>query len=122
MPATLWADYSGRLRKLLRTRIECGTLWRKQEDITVATVKIPDEILARLQAAAAARHVSLEAYLDEMAASDAKGKGASWAQFHKSTPAERAAAAESIRKLATQVKGKSTIKELIADKHAGHKY
>jgi hypothetical protein len=88
----------------------------------VATVKIPDETLARLQAAAAARHVSLEAYLEEMAASDANGKRASWAQFHKSTPSERASAAESIRKLATQVKGKSSIKELIADKHAGHKY
>jgi hypothetical protein len=88
----------------------------------VATVKIPDETLARLQAAAAARHVSLEAYLDELAASDANGKRAPFAQFHKSTPAERAAAAESIRNLATQVKGKSTIKELIADKHAGHQF
>jgi hypothetical protein len=116
-----WADDSGRLRILLRTCIKCGTLWRKQEEITVATVKIPDETLARLQAAAAARHVSFEAYLDEMAASDANGKRAPFAQFHKSTPAERAAAAESIRKLATRVKGKSTIKDLIADKHAGHK-
>ena len=88
----------------------------------MATVKIPDETLARLQAAAAARHVSLEAYLDEMATTDANGKHATFAQFHKSTPAERAAAADSIRKLATQVKGKGTIKELIADKHAGHKY
>ncbi len=88
----------------------------------MATVEIPDETLSRLQAAAAARHVSLEAYLDEMAASDANGKHASFVQFHKSTPAERAVAADSIRKLASQVKGKGTIKELIADKHAGHRY
>ena len=87
----------------------------------MATLRIPDETLARLQAAAAARHVSLEAYL-EMAATDTNGKHASLAHFHKSTLAERAAAADSIRKLAGQVKGKSTIKELIADKHAGHKY
>jgi hypothetical protein len=85
-------------------------------------VKIHDETLARLQATAAARHVSLEAYLDELAASDANRKRAPSAHFHKSTPAERAAAAESILKLATQVKGKSTIEELIADKHTGHKY
>jgi hypothetical protein len=88
----------------------------------VATVKIPDETLARLQSAAAARHVSLEAYLDEVAATDANGNRVSVAQFHKSTSAERAAAADSIRKLATQVKGKGTIKELIDDKHARHKY
>jgi hypothetical protein len=115
----------GLFRSIKETAANPHKMWydlAETRGITVATVKIPDETLARLQAAAAARHVSLEAYLDEMAASDAKGKGASWAQFHKSTPAERAAAAESIRKLASQVKGKSTIQELIADKHAGHKY
>jgi hypothetical protein len=95
---------------------------QKQEESTVATVNIPDETLALLRAAAAARHVSLEAYLDEMAASGANGERSAIAEFRKSTPAERAAAAESIRELATQVKGKSTIEELIADKHAGHKY
>lgn len=84
----------------------------------MATVKIPDETLAKLQAAAAARHVSLEAYLNEMAATQGNGKRGSSTQFHKSTPAERAAAADSIRKLATQVKGKGTIRQLIADKHA----
>ena len=88
----------------------------------MATVKIPDETLARLKAAAAARHVSLEAFLDEMVASDSNGRSEATAQFHKSTPAARAAAADSIRKLAGQIKGNGTIEELIADKHAGHKY
>jgi hypothetical protein len=93
-----------------------------KKELSVANVDIADETLARLQAAAAARHVSLEEYLAEMAATDANGKHASLARFHKSTPAERAAAADSIRKLAAQVKGSATIKELIADRHAGHKY
>ena len=88
----------------------------------MATLRIADETLAKLQAAAAARHVSLETYLNELAANGSNGKGASPAEFGKSTPAERAAAADSIRKLATQVKGKSSIKELIAAKHTGHKY
>lgn len=92
----------------------------------MATLKIPDQTLARLRAAAAARHVSVEAYLDEMAAIDADKKRASSSddsvQFRKSSVAERTAAADSIRKLASEVKGKATIEELIADKHAGHKY
>ena len=92
----------------------------------MATIKIPDQTLARLGAAAAARHVSVEAYLDEMAVIDADEKRASSSdasvQFRKSSVAERTAAADSIRKLATEVKGKGTIEELIADKHAGHKY
>lgn len=92
----------------------------------MATLKIPDHTLARLRAAAAARHVSVEAYLDEMAAIDADEKRASSsdtsAKSRKSSVAERAAAADSIRKLASEVKGKATIEELIADKHAGHKY
>lgn len=105
--------------------VKCGTLWAfdtQREKLPVATLKIPDETLAKLQAAAAARHVSLEAYLDEIAAAEGNGKGASFSQFNKSTPAERAAAADSIRKLASQVNGKTTIKDLIADEHAGHKY
>lgn len=92
----------------------------------MATIKIPDQTLARLRAAAAARHVSVEAYLDEMAAIDADEKRASSSgtsvQFRKSSVAERLAAADSIQKLATEVKSKATIEELIADKHAGHKY
>ena len=92
----------------------------------MATLKIPDQTLARLRAAAAARHLSVEAYLDELAAIDADENRASSAaalgQFRKSSVAERTAAADSIRKLATEVKGKGTIEELIADKHAGHKY
>jgi hypothetical protein len=36
--------------------------------------------------------------------------------------AQRSAAADSIRKLAGEVKGKATIEELIADKHTGHKH
>ena len=58
----------------------------------------------------------------EMAPSNAGGRRASIAQCHKGTPAERVTAAESIRKPATQVKGESRIKELIAGKHASHKY
>jgi hypothetical protein len=88
----------------------------------VATLEITDATLARLQAAAAAQHVSLETYLDELAAGAGNGKPIALAHFQKSTPAERAVAAESIQRLASQVKGKATIKELIADKHAGHKY
>lgn len=92
----------------------------------MATIKIPEKTLARLRAAAAARHVSVEAYLDEVAAIDANGEHAhssdASVQFRNSSVAERAAAADSIRKLATEVKGKATIEELIADKHAGHKY
>jgi hypothetical protein len=92
----------------------------------VATLKTPDRTLARLRAAAAARHISVEAYLDEMAAIDAEENRASSAavsgQFRKSSIAERTVAADSIRKLATEVKDKATIEELIADKHAGHKY
>jgi hypothetical protein len=88
----------------------------------MATVTIPDETLARLQAAAAMHHVSLEAYLAELAAIGGNGKHTSSGQFHKSTLAERSAAADSIRKLASQVKNKGTIEELIADKRAGHKY
>ena len=92
----------------------------------MATLTIPDQTLARLRAAAAARHVSVEAYLDEMTAIDADEKHASSSadsgQFRKSSVAERTAAADSIRKLAAEVKGKATMEELIADKHAGHKY
>jgi replicative DNA helicase len=92
----------------------------------LATLKIPDLTLARLRTAAAARNVSVEAYLDEMAAKDAHKKressSAASGQFHKNTIAKRTAAADSIRKLARRVKGKVTIDELIADKHAGHKY
>jgi plasmid stability protein len=92
----------------------------------VATLKIPDQTLTRLRAAAAARHVSVEAYLDEMAALDTAEKHASSSaasgQFRKNSVAERIAAADSIRKLATEVKDKATIEELIADKHAGHRY
>jgi len=43
-------------------------------------------------------------------------------RFSKSSFAQRSAAADSIRKLAAIVKGKAGIEELIADKHAGHKY
>jgi hypothetical protein len=92
------------------------------EELAMANLKIAEQTLARLQAAAAARHISLEAYLAQVAASDGNGKSASPAQFHKSTPAQRVAAADSIWKLASQLKGKATLKELIADKHAGHKY
>ena len=92
----------------------------------MATIKIPDQTLARLRAAAAARHISVEAYLDEMAAVDAGEKQASSSdpsvQFRKSSVAERTAVADSIRKLAGEVKGKASIEELVADKHAGHKY
>jgi hypothetical protein len=84
----------------------------------VATLTIPDQTLARLRAAAAARNVSLEAYIEEMAKVDADGKRDSsakaLAQFRKST----AAAAASIQKLASKVKNKATIEELIADKHS----
>ncbi|HEX4052952.1 MAG TPA: hypothetical protein VHX86_01675 [Tepidisphaeraceae bacterium] len=92
----------------------------------MATLKIPDQTFARLRAAAAARHISVEAYLDEMAAIDASEKRASSSgasvQTRKSGVAERTKAADSIRKLASEVKGKATIEELIADKHTGHKY
>ncbi|MGD0464858.1 MAG: hypothetical protein ABSB74_20425 [Tepidisphaeraceae bacterium] len=85
----------------------------------MATLKIPDQTLARLRAAAAARHVSVEAYLDEMAAMDAdetRAPSDASVQFRKSNVAERTVAADSIRKLATEVKDKATIEELIADK------
>jgi hypothetical protein len=86
-----------------------------KKEPTVATVTISDLTLARLRAAAAARQVSLDAYLDEGAdvdaseQSDAKSKA-------------RRAAGESIRRLASEIKDKATVEELIADKRAGHKY
>ena len=90
----------------------------------MATLTIPDQTFARLVSAAAARHLSVEAYLDDMAAVDADDKRA-WSPaaglFLKSSLAERIAAEVSIRKLAAGVTCKATIEELIADKHAGHK-
>ena len=78
----------------------------------MATLSLPDYIMARLQAAAAARHVSVETYLDEVSRADIADKSI----------AERTAAADSIRRLAGQIKNKTTIEELIAQKHQGHKY
>ena len=86
----------------------------------MGTVTIPDNTLARLKAAAEARHVSLEAYLDELSANGAESKSSGPARNDRAEG--RAAAADSIRQLATEVKGKATLKELIADKHAGHKH
>ena len=43
-------------------------------------------------------------------------------QFSKSTLAQSTAAVQSIRRLAAKIKNKTTIEELIAEKHAGHKY
>jgi hypothetical protein len=88
----------------------------------VATLRIPDEALAKLQAAAAARHMSLEDYLIDIAAKAARQPRTPSAQFAKRNVAERAAAEDSIRKLAGEIKNKATIEELIADKHAGHRY
>ena len=88
----------------------------------MAMLKIPDDTLARLQAAAAARHVSVETYLNAVAAADAADDRASFSnapvQFRKRGITERTMAVNSIRKLATEIKGKSSIEELIADKHA----
>jgi hypothetical protein len=89
----------------------------------MATLTIPDQTLTRLRAAAAAKHVSVEAYLDEMAAVDADSALLrTKVQFNQSSFAERIAAADSIRRLAGEINGKVTIEELIADKQAGHKY
>ena len=46
----------------------------------------------------------------------------SWARFHQSTPAERAAAAAEMDKIRSRVHGKLTIQEIIASKHEGHRY
>jgi hypothetical protein len=88
----------------------------------VATLRIPEEALAKLQAAAAARHISVEEYLIEIAATGAGTIPTSSAGISEAKPDERAAAAQSIRKLSAEIKGKATIAELIADKRAGHKY
>jgi plasmid stability protein len=92
----------------------------------MAILNIADETLARLRAAAAARHVSVEAYLAQLSATDAnethEQSPKTLGGFRKSSPSERAIAADAIRKLAASVKDKASIEELIADKHAGHKY
>lgn len=91
----------------------------------MATLTIPDQTLARLQAAAAARRVSLEKYLDQLAGTGADVTAVSYALssgLMHTTVAERTAAAEAIRRLAAEIKDKATIEELIVDKHAGHKY
>jgi hypothetical protein len=82
----------------------------------MATLTIPEQTLARLRAAAAARHVSVETYLDELASADGT-------RSHAATSvADRIAAADSIRKLAAEIKDKVALDELIAQKHADHKY
>jgi hypothetical protein len=78
----------------------------------MATLTLPDHIFARLQAAAAARHVSIETYLDELSSASIEGNSV----------AKRTAAADSIRRLAAQIKNKATIDELAGHKHQGHKY
>jgi hypothetical protein len=85
----------------------------------VATLSIPDQTLARLQAAAAARRVSLETYLAEVAAAES---GPTIFVSSSGQPTQRAAAADSIRQLAAEITHKATIDELIVDKHSGHKY
>jgi plasmid stability protein len=93
----------------------------------MATLNIPDQTLARLRTAAAARHVSVEAYLDEMAAAERCENSSSYpsaalAYVNTSNIADRTAAAYSIRKMASKIGVKSTVEELIADRHVGHGY
>jgi len=78
----------------------------------MATLTLPDHIIARLQAAAAARQVSIETYLDELSSAGTEGNSI----------AKRTAAADSIRRLAGQIKNKATIDELAGHKHQGHKF
>lgn len=84
----------------------------------MATLTIPDHTLARLRAAAEARRISLEAYLAEVAM-EATGEEST---ASSASAIQRSAAADSIQQLAAEIKNKATIEELIADKHAGHKY
>jgi hypothetical protein len=78
----------------------------------MATITIPDHTLARLQAAAAARHISVERFLDELVVNDPP----------EQSLAARITAANGIRALAKEITEKVSIDELISQKHAGHKY
>jgi hypothetical protein len=90
----------------------------------MANLSISEQTLARLRAAAAARNVSLEMYLEELAKLQPNESGDAESDFGRSSKSEdrRKSAADSIRKLASEIKSKSSIEELIADKHSGHKY
>ena len=49
-------------------------------------------------------------------------RGKSWAQFHQTTAAERAAAGAEMDRIRAKVHGRLTLQEIISSKHEGHPY